>query len=198
MLNISGLDSRHKTCYNFKKDDVDRGVALKVCVNGVLILASIALLAGCAERAGPEDATPPKVPLLTAETLGEQTVLTVAEYLEQSAYASADQVNGARQARVCQACHSLDAGGANMIGPALHQFFGTVAGTRAGFQYSEVLRNAGFVWTPRALDAWLVQPGRFLPGNRMVFAGVSDAGDRNDLIAYLLKETSASSADSDG
>ena len=173
-------------------------MALKYCVNGLLITASIALLLGCAERAGPDDAAQPKVPLLTAETLGEQTVLTVAEYLEQSAYAGADQVNGARQARVCQACHSLHAGGANMIGPALHRFFGTVAGSRAGFQYSEVLRNAGFVWTPRALDAWLVQPGRFLPGNRMVFAGVSNASDRNDLIAYLLKETSASSADNEG
>lgn len=173
-------------------------MALRYCVYGVLITASIALLLGCAERAGSEDATQPEVPLLTAETLGEQTVLSVAEYLEQSAYASADQVNGARQARVCRACHSLEAGGANLLGPALHQFFGTVAGSREGFQYSEVLRNAGFVWTPRALDAWLVQPGRFLPGNRMVFAGVLDASDRNDLIAYLLKETSASSADIEG
>ncbi|MGB5510442.1 MAG: c-type cytochrome [Woeseiaceae bacterium] len=171
---------------------------MKVFFNRVMITASIALLAGCAERAGPADTTQPRAPLLTAETLGEQTVLTVTEYLEQSSYASADQVNGARQARVCRACHSLDAGGANMIGPALHQFFGTVAGSREGFQYSEVLRNAQFVWTPRALDAWLVQPGRFLPGNRMVFAGVSNARDRNDLIAYLLKETSATSADKDG
>jgi len=166
---------------------------LKYCVNGVLITASIALLAGCA----PEDTTQPQAPLVTAATLGEQTVLSVTEYLDEPAYATADQINGARQARVCRACHSLAAGGANMIGPALHQFFGTVAGSREGFQYSEVLRNAGFVWTPRALDAWLVQPGRFLPGNRMVFAGVSSAGDRNDLIAYLLNVTSASAADND-
>ena len=171
------------------------GVALKHCVNWVLITASIALLLGCAERAGPEATTQP---LVTAATLGQQTVLTATEYLAQSPYAGADQINGARQARVCRACHTLEAGGPNLLGPALHQFFGTVAGSREGFQYSEVLRNAEFVWTPRALDAWLVQPGRFLPGNRMVFAGVSDAGDRNDLIAYLLKETSASSADNDG
>ena len=172
-------------------------MALQNCVNGVLITASIALLAGCDERAGPDDTTQPKAPLLTAATLGEQTVLTVTEYLDAASYATADQINGARQARVCRACHSFNAGGANMIGPALHQFFGTVAGSREGFQYSEVLRNAGFVWTPRALDAWLVQPGRFLPGNRMVFAGVSSGSDRNDLIAYLLNVTSASAADND-
>ena len=173
-------------------------MVLKYCVNGVLITASIALLLGCAERAGPEDTTQPRVPTVTAAALGPQTVLTASEYLEQPPYAGADQINGARQAQVCRACHSLEAGGAHLLGPALHQFFGTVAGSREGFQYSEVLRNAGFVWTPRALDAWLVQPGRFLPGNRMVFAGVSDASDRNDLIAYLLKETSASSADNEG
>ena len=82
-----------------------------------------------------------------------------------------------------------------MIGPALYGFFGTEVGTRAGFEYSAVMRNADFVWTPAAVDAWLAQPGRFLPGNRMTFAGVADADDRNDLIAYLLEVTSVDSAD---
>ncbi len=76
-----------------------------------------------------------------------------------------------------------------MIGPALFGFFGTTAGSREGFEFSPVLRDAGFVWTPRALDAWLAQPGRFLPGNRMTFAGVHRPGDRDDLIAYLLQVT---------
>ena len=46
------------------------------------------------------------------------------------------------------------------------------------------------VWTPSALDAWLAQPARFLPGNRMSFPGVSRASDRADVIAYLLEATS--------
>ena len=45
------------------------------------------------------------------------------------------------------------------------------------------------VWTPRALDAWLARPARFLPGNRMTFPGIADAGDRADLIAWLLEAT---------
>lgn len=40
------------------------------------------------------------------------------------------------------------------------------------------------------MDAWLAQPGRFLPGNRMMFAGIMESGDRDDLIAYLLDVTS--------
>jgi cytochrome c len=52
------------------------------------------------------------------------------------------------------------------------------------------MRNANFVWTPRALDGWLAQPGKFLPGNRMTFAGVMRQSDRDDLVAYLLAVTS--------
>ena len=54
------------------------------------------------------------------------------------------------------------------------------------------VREVDFVWTPRALDAWLSQPGRFLPGNRMTFAGVPREKDRVDLIAYLLESTGGS------
>ena len=147
----------------------------------------MALLVACGERG--RDAS--KTAILTAATLGEQSVLTVTEYLAAAPYAEADLVNGGRQAQVCRACHALAAGGSNMLGPSLHGIFGTPAGSREGFEYSQALRSAGFVWTPRALNAWLVQPGRFLPGNRMVFAGVSGASDRRDLIAYLLQATSA-------
>jgi cytochrome c len=69
------------------------------------------------------------------------------------------------------------------------------AGQRDGFAYSPALAEANFVWTPRALDAWLAQPGRFLPGNSMSFAGVFNPQDRNNLIAYLLEATAADVAD---
>lgn len=150
--------------------------------------ATIAVVAGCGDQSDNSASDAPQV--LTAATLGEQQVLDAAEYLSQAPYADADQSNGSRQVQICRACHSLDAGGANMIGPALHGMFGVRAGSRDGFDYSPVLREAQFVWTPRALDAWLAQPGRFLPGNRMTFAGVLRKSDRDDLIAYLLQVTS--------
>jgi cytochrome c len=121
--------------------------------------------------------------------LGEQVVLTAEEYLATAPYNDADGSRGERQAQICKACHSLDRDGPNMIGPALHGFFGTEVGSRSGFEYSAVMRNADFVWTPEALNAWLAQPGRFLPGNRMTFAGVLRQSDRDDLIAYLLGAT---------
>lgn len=112
--------------------------------------------------------------------------------MAQPRYDDASQKNGAVQVQICRACHSLDKGGPDMIGPALYGFFGSRVGSRDRYEYSPVMRNANFVWTPRALDGWLAQPGRFLPGNRMTFAGVMKQSDRDDLVAYLLAVTSES------
>lgn len=156
-----------------------------------LLATTVFLVVACGDKTEDSGAGEVTAPLLTAATLGDQTVLTVAEYLSATPYSSADRSKGARQAQVCRACHSLDNGGPNMIGPALYGFFGSDVGSRAGFEYSPVLRDANFVWTPPALDAWLAQPSRFLPGNRMTFAGVLQKSDREDLIAYLLEVTTA-------
>lgn len=152
-----------------------------------VFVASLGWLVACGER----DPGAEKKTILTAATLGEQSVLSATEYLAAAPYVDADMQRGEQLAQICRACHVFGEGGANMLGPSLHGIFGTRAGSREGFEYSQALRNASFVWTPRALDAWLVQPGRFLPGNRMVFAGVSGASDRRDLIGYLLRATAA-------
>lgn len=155
------------------------------------IIGMVLSITACGQKAGEDGPETAATSLLTAATLGEQTVLTSAEYLAAEPYATADLTKGENLAQVCRACHSLEKDGPNTIGPALFGFFGSKVGSRSGFEYSPVLRNADFVWTPRALDAWLTQPGRFLPGNRMTFAGVFQRSDRESLIAYLLESTTA-------
>ena len=103
--------------------------------------------------------------------------------------ASADPERGAVLALSCRACHTFGAGEAHLLGPNLYGLFGRLTGSAAGFEYSAALREADFLWTPQALDAWLAEPGSFLPGNSMVFAGFNSASDRSDLIAYLLRAT---------
>ncbi len=157
------------------------------------LLAAVVLTA-CGESRNPvaDDrpaSTPAQVP--TAATLGTQPVATTAEYLASEPYASAKHDNGARLAQMCRACHTFGAGEAVLVGPNLYRIFGRDAGSGDEFDYSEAMRSADFVWTPAALDAWLAQPARFLPGNRMTFAGVPDADDRADVIAYLLAATAA-------
>ena len=162
---------------------------MRNCYVMMAVAALGTLLAGCGEKAGEPGSEPTAAPLPTAITLGDQVVLSAAEYLATEPYASASQSRGEKQAQICRACHSFEKGGQSMIGPALHGFFGTKVGSRSGFEYSMVMRDAGFFWTPEALNAWLAQPGRFLPGNRMSFAGVLNQDDRDDLIAYLLTAT---------
>lgn len=147
------------------------------------------VLAAACQKNTDEPAGAPPEPVVTAETLGSQDIMATAGYLTLPPYDSADREKGRKLAQLCRACHTLDEGGADMIGPNLYGFFGAKAGTRPSFQYSDALKNANFVWTPRALDAWLREPARFLPGNRMTFVGVSYERDRKDLIAYLLEAT---------
>lgn len=161
----------------------------KLFVLGILALT---MQASCGTDT--EDSTaitaPTPAPLMAA-TLGEQIVLATEDYLAVAPYADADLEKGERQAMICRACHSFEAGGVHMIGPNLHGVFGKSAGTQSGFAYSKVVQDADFVWTPRALDAWLAAPAQFLPGNMMSFAGVRREADRADLIAFLLHATSS-------
>jgi cytochrome c len=47
------------------------------------------------------------------------------------------------------------------------------------------MKTAGFIWTNEKLDAYITSPQQVVPGNKMAFAGISNAGQRADLIAYL-------------
>ena len=154
-------------------------------------LATLVVVAGIlATACGNESAPTEPAPVYpTAASLGEQDVRAIDDYLAEPPYSEADPAKGERIAATCRACHTLEAGGANRLGPNLHGFFGREAGTGEDYRYSPVLAESTFVWTPRALEAWLAAPGKFLPGNRMTFAGVRDASDRADLVAYLLRET---------
>ena len=111
---------------------------------------------------------------------------TVDELLE-----PADAAQGKLMYLQCRDCHSLEDGDINKVGPTLQGLFGSTAGQVEGFDYSDVLVESDIVWTPGTLDEFLARPGEFLPGNRMVFAGIGDPGDRADLILYLQQATRA-------
>ena len=105
--------------------------------------------------------------------------------------AAADPDKGKVLFLQCRACHSLEAGGANKVGPNLHGVFGRQAGLAPGYAYSEAVTNAKIVWSDETLNAWLARPSDFLPGNHMVFVGIRQPDDRANLIAYVKRETGA-------
>jgi nitrite reductase (NO-forming) len=92
--------------------------------------------------------------------------------------------------RKCQACHSVEAG-KNLLGPSLAGVVGRRAGTVPDYSYSGAMKGANIAWDAKTLDAYLAEPEKVVPGNKMPFPGLKTDQDRADVIAYL---TSAGSA----
>jgi cytochrome c len=107
--------------------------------------------------------------------------------------ASAQSGNEARGERLfnqqCKACHTLDKDGHNTVGPNLHGLIGRKAGTAAGFEASEAMTKSGIVWDETTLVDYLKDPKGRVPGTKMVFAGLKQAAQQADMIAYLKKAT---------
>jgi cytochrome c2 len=103
-----------------------------------------------------------------------------------AAHADGDAARGEKRFEECAACHATERG-QNSVGPNLYGVFGRKAGEVADFRYSPALKRSAITWTPQTLDTFLADPQKTIPGNRMPYAGMPDAADRADLIAYLLK-----------
>jgi cytochrome c len=96
---------------------------------------------------------------------------------------------GQRVFLMCRSCHSTEADGRHKVGPNLHGVFGSKAGSKEGFKYSDAVKNSGITWSEETINEWLTKPKDFLPGNKMAFAGVPKPEDRKALIAYLKDQT---------
>jgi cytochrome c len=86
----------------------------------------------------------------------------------------------------CAACHSTTPGVA-LFGPSLADVYGKPAASVKGYSYSPALTDAHLTWTADALDKFLTAPQTDVPGTKMPFAGLSDAAQRADVIAYLAQ-----------
>ena len=104
------------------------------------------------------------------------------------ARADGDPARGEKKFEYCAACHSLQKGVAN-VGPSLAGILGRKAGEIEDFRYSPAMKRSGIVWSAQTLAAFIADPQKTVPANRMPYAGMTDAGDRADLLAWL--ETAA-------
>ena len=109
----------------------------------------------------------------------------IAVPLSPSARAEGDAAAGKTQFdNVCSLCHSPDKG-VNKLGPSLFGVYGTKSAEVPGYQFSDALKKLNVTWDDATLDKWLTNPRDMAPGTKMIFPGVSDPKQRQDIIAYL-------------
>ncbi|PEQ11600.1 cytochrome c family protein [Novosphingobium sp. PC22D] len=105
--------------------------------------------------------------------------------------AEGDAAKGESIFAKCASCHTINAGGANGIGPNLHGVLGEAIGQGAGgFAFSDALKSVGGTWNFDNLNEWLKSPKAFAPGTKMTFAGLSKPEDRANLMLYLNSQGS--------
>ena len=104
---------------------------------------------------------------------------------------TADAAKGAEVFKKCAACHTINQGGANGIGPNLYGTLGEgIAKGKAGYAFSAALQGVGGTWDFDKMNAWLTSPRKFANGTKMTFAGLGNAQDRANVILYLNQQGS--------
>lgn len=106
-----------------------------------------------------------------------------------SALAEGNKTRGERLFnQQCKACHTLEQGGHNLVGPNLHGLFGRKAGS-AEYQYSDAMKKSGITWDEKTLAEYLKDPKAKVPDTKMTYIGLRQEQQQEDMIAFLKKAT---------
>ena len=128
----------------------------------------------------------PRAALLASALLA----LPLASLVAPIARADGDPDMGKHQFAPCSACHTVEEGGPDKLGPNLHGVFGRKAGTKEGFAgYSDGLKASGIVWDADKINTWITNPRKVVPDTKMAFLGISNDAVRANIIAYLQQAT---------
>ena len=125
-----------------------------------------------------------------------QTSSSVAETIEEKVDISAllalgDVSHGEKVFKKCSACHLVNKGGENKIGPALYGVLGRKVASKQDYKYSKAMAAYGKNWSFDEMDGFLIKPKDWIKGTKMSFAGLKNAKDRAAVILYMNENTNS-------
>tara|TARA_B100000029_G_scaffold442392_1_gene460769 strand:- start:249 stop:776 length:528 start_codon:yes stop_codon:yes gene_type:complete len=109
-------------------------------------------------------------------------------------FASVTSSDGEKVFKKCAACHSINKGGANKIGPALWGVLGRQAGSVPDYKYSKAMAAYGKNWTFEEMNGFLIKPKDWIKGTKMSFAGLKNEKERAAVILYMNENSDSSLA----
>jgi cytochrome c len=111
--------------------------------------------------------------------------LLAAAATAQAAQAAGDPAMGEQVFKQCLPCHSIGPGAKNKVGPVLNGIDGRHSGSVADFSYSAANKNSGITWDEATFKDYIKDPRTKIPGTKMIFPGIKDAAQADNLWAYL-------------
>lgn len=103
------------------------------------------------------------------------------------AAAAQDLAAGENSFKKCLPCHAVGEGAKNKIGPELNGLNGRKAGSVAGYNYTDANKNSGITWNEASFKEYIKDPRAKIPGTKMIFPGIKNETEINNLWAYLAQ-----------
>ena len=96
-----------------------------------------------------------------------------------------DAAAGKTSFNKCMVCHSIGEGAKNKVGPELNGLDGRKSGTAPDYSYSDANKNSGITWNKDQFLEYIKDPKAKIPGTKMVFVGIKNEKEANDVWAYI-------------
>ena len=117
--------------------------------------------------------------------LTSSALIVIAAMAAASGAQAQDAAAGKTSFNKCLACHAVGEGAKNKVGPELNGLDGRKSGTADGYSYSDANKNSGITWGKDVFLEYIKEPKAKIPGTKMVFAGIKNEKEANDLWAFV-------------